>query len=66
MNQVQNGTAANLKGRAMLLKLHATLNFFDQSFKKVVNENLNLMTFLCNKADHLQTRIEETADDSNS
>jgi len=52
MNQLQNVTSSssNMKGRALLLKLYASLNFYDQSFKKIVNENLHLLTYLQQKA----------------
>jgi len=36
----------NMQGRAILLKLYQTIAFFDQSFKKIVNENLHLMTYM--------------------
>jgi len=48
MNQLQNmaSVSQNMQGRAILLKLYQTIAFFDQSFKKIVNENLHLMTYM--------------------
>ena len=50
MSQLQTYQIANqgqnLKGRSILLKLYSTINFYDTSFKKIVNENLHMMTYM--------------------
>ena len=50
MSQLQQyqltNNGQNLKGRAVLLKLFSSLNFFDSSLKKIVNENLHMMTYM--------------------
>jgi len=66
MNQVQNAASmpANAKGRALLLKIYQSLNFYDGQFKKVVNENLNLMTFMEQRANAATEEMEKTMDET--
>lgn len=55
MNQASSGSGhqqSNMKGRALLLRLCQSLSFYDQSLKKIVNENLALMTYIGQKAQH--------------
>ena len=44
--QQMGDQAQSLKGRSILLKLHSTINFYDTTFKKIVNENLHMMTYM--------------------
>ena len=35
-----------IKGRQILLKIHSSINFYEGSLKKIVNENLHMMSFI--------------------
>ena len=61
MNQVQNAAsmANNMHGRSLLLKLHQSLQFYDQSFKQIVNENLSMISVIQQRAIHLHQEPEE-------
>ena len=70
MNQLQNmaSVSQNMQGRAILLKLYQTIAFYDQSFKKIVNENLHLMTYMekaaIQRQHDEQEGLENTKDNS--
>lgn len=55
MNQkssyLKASSGENMLGRAVLLKLFSAISFYDQSLKKIVNENLHTMTYLENAAE---------------
>jgi len=53
-----------MKGRSVLLKLCQSISFFDNSFKKIANENLHFMTYL-EKAAEAREDEEETMEQSN-
>ena len=62
--------ASNMKGRTLLLKIYQSLNFYDQQFKSVVNENINLMSYLEQKAivnaqQEEEDNLEKTNDETN-
>jgi hypothetical protein len=48
------------RGRALMLRVYSSLNFFDQNFKKIANENTHLMRFMLKS--HEQGKDEQTAD----
>jgi hypothetical protein len=57
MNQLQNyqqSSGENMKGRTVLLKLYSAINFYDQSLKKIVNENVHMMTYMQRAAERKQ------------
>jgi len=69
MNQIQNAASmgSSMKGRALLLKLYQSLNFYDSQLKKVVNENMNLMSYIEQKGlvHAEEDQQERTTDETN-
>tara|TARA_B110000285_G_C15096488_1_gene602297 strand:- start:125 stop:409 length:285 start_codon:yes stop_codon:yes gene_type:complete len=66
MNQkssYNNANGQSMHGRAVLLKLFSAISFYDQSLKKIVNENLHTMTYLQNAAERKQQQLAEETND---
>ena len=50
--------------RAILLKIYSSVQFYDQSLSKVINQNKDLLSFIINRADQADLAEQEANDDN--
>lgn len=46
-------------GRQIMLKIYSSIAFFDQSIKKISNENIHMMKFMIKSAQHKKLAAEK-------
>mmetsp|Transcript_3379 Transcript_3379/g.5682 ORF Transcript_3379/g.5682 Transcript_3379/m.5682 type:complete len:120 (-) Transcript_3379:71-430(-) len=59
----QASQAENMRGRGVLLKLYSSLNFHNDSFKKIVDQNQNMISFMvrASKKQKAEQEMDEQA-----